>query len=224
MIRLHKRSLLVTTCFLDPAGGKQTNDKAKAQSAIVAVSMDPANRVFVRGTWAERCSTERMLSKIYEFNTLYKPLIFGIEANAQQGLFADLVIKEAKEKHMHVPIAKVVHPTNINKDFRIRTYLQPIIAEGRFFMIREEHDSLFKQITAFPMSRLKDIIDALASAISLLPKYYSIDEFGEEEKSLLAYLRDSGAPASYIEQKAREFAPTHSGAQTLESYIELIKS
>ena len=54
MIRLHKRSLIFTSCFLDPAGDKQTNDKAKARSAIVGVSVDPANRVFVHKVWAER--------------------------------------------------------------------------------------------------------------------------------------------------------------------------
>ena len=224
MIRLHKRSLVSTTCFLDPAGGKQTNDRTKARSAIVGVSMDPANRVFVRKIWAERCSTERIYQKIYEFNAELKPTIFGIEANAQQSLFADSVIKDAKEKRIEVPIAHVVHPTNINKDFRIRTYIQPLTSEGRLFMQREEHSELFKEITAFPMSRLKDIIDALASAISLLPKFYSIDEFGDEQKALLKYLRDSGAPASYVEQKAREFAPSPPSSHTLESYIELLKS
>ena len=224
MIRLHKRSLIFTSCFLDPAGGKQTNDKSKARSAIVGVSVDPANRVFVRKVWAERCSTEKIYSKIYEFNALLKPTIFGIEATAQQGLFVDSVIKDAKEKRFHIPIATVVHPTTINKDFRIRTYLQPLVSEGRLFMQKEEHSDLFKEITTFPMSRLKDIIDALASAVSLLPKYYSIDEFGEEAKERLKYLRDSGAPAFYIEQVARELAPAGPSSNTLESYIELIKS
>jgi len=224
VIRLHKRSLVSTVCFLDPAGGKATQDKSKARSAIVGISMDPANRVFVRKIWAERCSTERMYQKIYEFNEELRPSIFGIEANAQQSLFADSVIKDAKEKRIDVPVAHVVHPTNINKDFRIRAYIQPLVSEGRLFMIKEEHLELFKEITAFPMSRLKDVIDALASAISLLPRFYSIDEFGDEQKELLKYLRDSGAPASYIEQKARELAPKGPSEHTLESYIELIKS
>jgi len=224
VIRLHKRSFISTTCFLDPAGGKATQDKAKARSAIVGVSMDPANRVFIRKVWAERCSTEKIYNKIYEFNAELRPDIFGIEANAQQSLFADSVIKDAREKKLQVPIAHIVHPTNINKDFRIRTYLQPLVSEGRLFMQKEEHSELFKEITAFPMSRLKDIIDALASAVSLLPRYYSIDECGEDAKAHLKYLRDSGAPASYVEQKALELSPRKPSRNTLESYIELIRS
>jgi phage terminase large subunit-like protein len=99
----------------------------------------------------------------------------------------------------------VTQPTNIDKDWRIRTILQPVIADGRLF-IRDEHMELKQEIINFPMSPTKDIIDALASAVKLLPATQSRAQKDQELERRLAYLRDSGAPADYIMQVARGVA------------------
>lgn len=223
MIRLPRHSLVFTAAFLDPAGGKLTKDKSRARSAIVVASVDPANRIFVRYSWAERCATERLYDKIYEVNRIYKPNVFGIEGNAQQGLFVDSVIKDAKKERIRIAIANVIHPTNLNKDFRIRTFLQPPVSEGRLFLL-EDQTELLKEIVNFPMGRLKDMLDSLASAVSLLPNYFSMGDVDQDDQEYLQYLRDSGAPMDQIELEARKMHRDSPHSRTLESYIAMIQS
>jgi len=222
MIRLPRHSLIFTSAFLDPAGGKVTKEKARARSAISVASVDPANRIFIRYAWAERCSTERLFDKIYEVNRIFRPNVFGIEGNAQQGLFVDSVIKDARKERIRIPIANVIHPTNLNKDFRIRTFLQPPVSEGRLFLLVDQGE-LLKEIVNFPMGRLKDMLDSLASAVSLLPNYFSMSDVDQDDQDYLQYLRDSGAPPDMIELEAKKAHHNSPHSRTLESYIEMIR-
>ena len=222
MPSLHKDHIIYTTCFLDPAGGKENKQRLKARSAIVAVGADAADRKFVLGSWAERCSTDKLYTKIYEFNALYKPNLFGIEANAQQGLFVDSVIKDAKEKGITIPIQHIVQPTTVNKDFRIRTYLQPIVQQGRFFVDENDQEELMDEITSFPMSSVKDLIDACASAVSMIPKQKSSHSRSAEAEAHLKYLRDSGAPMSRIQKVADGYGKTNQ-YKNLGDFLERIR-
>ena len=223
MTVFNKDHIVFTASFLDPAGGKENKQRLKARSAIVTVSADAASRYFVRHAWAERCSTDRLFDKIYEINARYNPDIFGIEGNAQQGLFADSVIKDARERGIQIPISVVVHSTAMNKDFRIRTYLQPPVQQGRFFVCEDNQEELMDEILSFPMSSVKDLIDAAASCISMIPKPKTAKSRSAEAEAHLKYLRDSGAPMSRIEKVANSYA-TVGKYESLEDFISRIKS
>jgi len=222
MQKLPRDYLVYTVAFLDPAGGKENKQKTKARSAIAVVSCDAANRIFVRDTWAERCATQKIYQKIYEFNEKYKPLVFGIEGNAQQGLFCDSVAMDAYQKGIDLPVQSIVHPTSMNKDFRIRTHLQPVVSQGRLFVQKDQY-KLLEEILDFPMSTIKDLIDALASAVSILPKQTFISKVSEESKAHLEYLRESGAPVDYIEKQAMLHSRADMEINTMEDYLNLLK-
>lgn len=197
------RDLSQPVFFCDPAAGKKLQLKrVRARSAIVGLQQDAMGHIFVRVAWAERCSTDRLVDKIFEFNETYKPRTFGIEANAMQSLFGDMVSREARMRMRRVPILEVHQPTNVDKDWRIRTTLQPVIAEGRLGVL-PEHVELRAEIKNFPMTPTKDLIDALASAIKLLPPVHTRVERDTEHERRLSYLRETGAPLSYIERVAQ---------------------
>jgi len=196
----------VRIAFCDPASGKRLALKrVRARSAIVVIAMDLLSRIFVLHAWADRCSTDALTMKILEINAALKPRTFGIEANAMQSLYGDMVSREAKFKGTRLPLMPVNQPTKIDKDWRIRMTLQPVIADGRLF-VQPQHYELKSELTTFPMSPTKDLIDALASAINLLPRPATRIDKDTERDAHLAYLRATNAPMHYIEQVASSYS------------------
>jgi hypothetical protein len=197
-----KLSDLQKFAFCDPASGKKEQVKrVRARSAIIVVGADALTRIFVLHAWAERCSTEKLMDRILEVNDFWVPRVFGIEANAMQSLFADAMSLEARHRDKQLPLTAVYQPTKLEKDFRIRTAIQPVIAFGRLFLQATQHE-LESELKSFPMSPVKDMVDALASAIELVPPRAPQRQTNDEMEAHLAYLRASGAPPEYIEEVA----------------------
>lgn len=194
---------LVKYAFLDPASGKQSIKRTRARSAIVVIGVDPWMRVFVLHTWADRASTMTIVEQVFKANEIWKPKLFGCEANAQQSLFAGAIRDQAMHRHIRLPLTPVNQPTKIDKDFRIRSVLQPVLAEGRLFMHPSQHE-LRVELQSFPMAPTKDLVDALASAISLAPTRPNRRLRDQEVEELAAYLRAIGAPPHVIEARVRE--------------------
>lgn len=191
------------TFFCDPASGKsEVVKRVRARSAIVGVAHDWLNRVFVLDVWADRCSTDALIDKIFAINAAWTPRIFGCEANGLQSLFGDAVLREARFAGVSLPLSPVLQPTRIDKDWRIRTGLQPVLASGRLFL-QPSHEALVTEIRNFPMHPTKDLVDALETAIRLLPPVSSRRERDTEHEAYLTYLRDSGADRSVIDAAAR---------------------
>ena len=203
MTRLPLSELGMCMAFCDPAAGKNLNLKrVRARSAIVVVAQDSLGRVFTLLAWAARCSTDALTTKIFEVNETFRPRTFGIESNAMQSLYGDMVGREARFRERRVPILEVRQPTNVEKNWRIRTILQPVVANGRLF-IQPQQLELRAELVNFPMSATVDLVDALASAVKLLPTVQIRREQDGELQKRLAYLRETGAPMDYILQVAR---------------------
>ena len=118
-----------------------------------------------------------------------------------QFLFADLVRDEARRQFgSRVRLIPVNQPTNIDKDHRIRMVLKPLEDEGRLFFLEKSPD-LDTEYSGFPTAQRKDIVDALASAINLVPKRQKAVQDNDEIQQLAEYLRKSGAPARLIEER-----------------------
>ena len=195
--------------FLDPASGKRGAQKlrrVRARSAIVGVAPDWLNRIYVIHAWADRVSADKLIDLVIDLCEEWKPRVFGVEANAMQSLFAELVHRDAVKRLKHsVPIVPIHQPTNIDKDWRIRTAIQPVIADGRLFL-QPAHEKLKLEITTFPMALFKDLVDALASVVALVPIRPLPERKNIEAQALAQYLRDSGAPLDYIvERLASEY-------------------
>ena len=184
---------LLIYAFLDPAGGKRTQivKKVRARSAIVVVGADYLQRIFVLYTWADRASTPEIIEKVFEVQEHFQSRRFGCEANAQQSLFSDALAYVAKSKAKTLNLVPVVQDTKVTKEFRIRSVLQPVIGNGRLFLQANQHE-LRTEITAFPTGMTVDIVDALASAVALVPRITRQELDHRAEGQLEAYLRDSG--------------------------------
>jgi predicted phage terminase large subunit-like protein len=191
---------LYRVLFLDPAGGRrvQVIKKLRARSAIVVVGADWLGRVFVLDAWADRVRTEEIIAKLFFYAEKWNPKVIGIEANAQQSLFADSVHYTARLQSKRLPIVPVDQPTKIDKDFRIRAALQPLIANGRFF-IQPGLKELRAELAAFPTGETKDVIDACASAANMIPKRLPNSQSHTEELALQSYLEDSGLDPNMID-------------------------
>lgn len=189
-----------TYAFCDPAGGKRSNElkRARARSAIVVVSQDDLGRKFVRKAWAKRCTTSELVDEIFATHKEFQVEVFGVEKNAMQVLFSDMLSREAFLTGRELPIAPYHQPTNVEKTWRIRSILQPQFRAGKIFY-REDMDDLRAELIGAPLSPMRDLIDALASCVDMLPPPISRREQDTELSDRLSYLRSIGAPPDYIE-------------------------
>ena len=97
----------------------------------------------------------------------------------------------------------ITQPTKIDKFFRIRSTLEPVINEGRLF-VPEHMTELLADLRGFPTIQHIDRIDCLASAVALIPSRPLPERRTEEADALARYLRNSGAPSDYIEKRVKE--------------------
>jgi len=190
--------------FCDPASSKKDGElkQVKARSAIVVVAPDWLGRIFVLDAWAKRCSTDELIERMYRTHELWNLRQLGGEANGLQELFQEAVMRDARLRGKRLPLRPIHQSTRLDKDWRIRTILQPVIANGRLF-IRPDMTELKTEIGSFPLSPIKDLVDALASAIKMIPPRPTRREDDRELNNLLAYLRKTGAPPAVIEEIAR---------------------
>lgn len=202
MARVPLDELTQRYAFCDPSGGKRAVKRTKARSAIVVVAQDTLSRFFVLHAWGDAVSTDSLIDRILDTQEKFQPRVFGVEANAMQSLFADALLREARFTGKKVPIRAVHQPTRVDKEFRIRSILQPVVADGRLFTQQHQID-LYSEISSFPTGATCDIVDALASAIALAPPPRTRKQQDGEMDNLASYLRQSGAHPNEIEKRLR---------------------
>lgn len=193
--------------FLDPAAPKRGREGLKfvaSRSALVVGGQDDLGRIFVLYAWADRCSTDKLVNKLFEIADRFQPKLIGCEENALAGLFTD-AMRAGLFQQRRLPLTGVTQPGNIQKDYRIRTTLQPLIANGRIFLRGNDPGTLElrAEIATFPMNHKKDMIDALASLCRLMPLRHGRPGIDEEQQAYLQYLRESGAAPDVIREAAR---------------------
>ena len=190
--------------FCDPASGRQPVKRVRAKSAIIVAGADFLNRIYVLYAWAARATTEALINKIIEVSNQYRVRAFGVEANAMQSLFADSVHLMALQKsNIKVPVVPVTQPTKITKEWRIRTIIQPVLADGRLFLMPNQYE-LENQITTFPMALTVDLVDALASVINMIPKRAVKQQQAKERQALADYLRAQNVDPRQIQKRLAE--------------------
>lgn len=192
--------------FTDPASARGRVRKIRARQAIIVIAADWLLRVFVVFAWAGRLPTSRYIDKLMtvgETFIKYNLRRFGVEANAMQSLFADVVAAEARKRLKRIPFVGIYQSTKTDKDFRIRTAVEPVINHGRVF-IQDKQIELESELKGFPTAATKDLVDCLASAISMIPARPSVVQKDEEVEALADYLRRSGMPSWMVQQRILE--------------------
>lgn len=188
--------------WLDPASGK-LNERlraVRARSAIVVIGTTPDEKVWVLDSWAKRSGTQELVQTFVQMCMKWNPVVASYEDMGQQSLLWDPILQEADRRGAIVPLAGVKVKTSVEKNWRIRSILQPLIGHGRL-MIADHLLELKTEITQFPMANMKDLIDALAGACSLVPPPRSKARVDSEARDLAKWLRESGTPVGDIEDE-----------------------
>ena len=190
--------------WLDPASGKrQLKIKSvRARSAIAVVGTSVDTRIWVLDCWAGRVGSEQVAQQFVEMCIKWGPTIAAYEDAGQQSLLEDPINSAANRMNVVIPLAAVKAPTKVDKNWRIRQILQPLNGAGRL-MIPREFIELRNEITSFPMSTMKDMIDALASACGLVPPPVSMIQKSDDVAELARYMRETGSPVRDIEDAVR---------------------
>lgn len=198
---------LYTVGFVDSAGGRvpganrSRSANNRSRSAIIVIAQDDLDRVFIRKAWARHCTTDELCDEIFATQAEFRPATIGIDSSANQSLFANALIREAREKGKKLPLTQVALGTD--KDVRIETTLQPVASAGRLFCDPNlaGYSDLRQEWESFPNSNFKDILDALAGAIKLLPTRHTNDEVTDEINQYRAHLRSLRLPEAEIEKR-----------------------
>lgn len=191
--------------YADLAAGKDARNKAHGcRQAIVTAARDWLDRWFFLQIWAGRETTSDFKEKILSTQEMFKPRLFGLEANGMQVLFGNLVREEAKLRFGNIKMIPIYQPTNVDKNFRIRTGLEPLIAQGKLFL-REEQLDAWVELRGFPTAATKDIVDAMETCIRIAPKR-PLDRRNDAELDQYAqYLRSTRLPARLVEERLTQF-------------------
>jgi len=194
--------------FSDLAAGKDARrTKTRlARQTILGVVHDDLARFFVIYAWAGRLTAADFMSKILDVYEEYRPRRYGVEANGMQILFGSLIREEAKQRFGKTSrFSPIYQPTNIDKKYRIRTGLQPVLNFGRLF-IQESQIELSAEIQGFPTAQTMDLIDSLETVINrVAPKIPKKQQKNINIEEYAEYLRNSGCPSHLIYDKVKQF-------------------
>lgn len=168
-MRIAISTLSEIVAFADPASGRPASSGTdRARSAIVVVGQHDEGHAFVLDAWAARVATDTLTDQIFQTYEKWKQISrFGVEASAQQGLYVDGIIREAKTRRKRIPLMPIMQPTNQTKEFRITTIVQRWLHNGLLY-INEALEDLIKELRNYPRGQTCDIVDALASCLYLL--------------------------------------------------------
>jgi hypothetical protein len=157
----------------------------------------------VLDAWAKRAPTSEIVETFVTLCERWHVTIAGIEDLGQQYLLVEPILALAQVKNYEIPLATVKPSFRVDKNFRIRTVLDPLVREGRL-IIGDNHDDLWSELTTFPMNSTKDLVDSLTSCVALMPPKQQKRHHDSEVEGVAAYLRDSGVAPSVIERKIQQ--------------------
>lgn len=188
--------------FADLAAGKDARTRSKVRKSrqvIVVGARDWLMRWFWPHIWAGYETTSDFKEKILSAQERFNPRRFGLEANGMQVLFGSLVRQEAKIRFGNIKMLPIYQPTNVDKNYRIRTGMEPVILQGRLFLQKEEIEAR-EELRGFPTAFRKDIIDAMETCMNrVAPRRVQIESNAQEMEEYAAYLRASGMPSHKIQ-------------------------
>lgn len=192
--------LPVRVAFCDPAGQRKGMLKTSARAAIACIAADQFRRIFALHLWAKRCTTRELIDHMYYVQQHFRPSIFGVESNAMQELFANATEIIARHEGVKLPLLPVEQTNRLDKDARIRFNLQSPFSYGQIFLQANQDDAI-SEIVGFPKALTKDLIDALASAVSLLPARVMQHQAYDRLTAVRQYLEKCQVPPWQVEQR-----------------------
>jgi hypothetical protein len=202
--------MLNTYAYLDEASGQTRRVGKTSRTAIVVVSQDPLGRLFILYTWAGRVKPTEIVDQVIEAHVRYHPKMFGIESNAQQNLFAQLLTELVHRKGIRdfAPVY-VRPPMDKTKIERIKNAIQPYGKSGRLLYHPVMHSELAQEIATFPTGQTNDLIDALAGCIALIPPVFEPQQAHTTQDAIKTYLKAIGISENEIMTIPSMLTPMH---------------
>jgi hypothetical protein len=164
--------------LVDPNSGSPV---APDTAAIMVTGVSPDDEVFVLYAWSGRVSPSARVDKIFEVAKQWRPRAVAIEEAGQQN---DLHYFEKKKETTDFPSRVVpLKPKNRNKEWRIRSNLEPVIRSGRLHLLITQ-EALRQQIEEFPDNLVVDELDALAYGPEVWRKPFRTSDIKKQASKL----------------------------------------
>jgi hypothetical protein len=175
---------LVHDQLCDPAQSKR---KQASRAAIIVTAIVPRLRlVLVRKAWAGRVEPSELVSMLLDNQLRYRIRTTAIEQAGNQSLshWTEVMCKE-KKLRMNV---QQVTPSNVQKEVRIVSYLEPYFSSGRILFgsdmgdLESEYLSVSSTERKRKQGRSLDLMDALAYGPEIweFPAVYTGSDLYEE--------------------------------------------
>jgi hypothetical protein len=163
--------------LIDPnREGKAT----KARHAIIAMGVDSESNHWILRTWAEKCTTERMLRKGFEFYDEYKCQKMGIEGFGGDSHLKGWMDYMARVENKRARVVVFSKSTTRSKEERVRA-CQPKFEMGQVATPENEFE-FRKEYQEFPSCVTWDLLDAYAHAEEIARRPVADDEYATVQK------------------------------------------
>lgn len=164
---LERRTFIsIDPAFFDPNGKTLDTDHA----AFVVVDVDKNNSWYIRDIIRKRMTPNEILNMMFELDTVWKPVTFGIESTAMQKILGYRLKEMMKERGHALPVTELSHAGQNAKSKAERIQaLEPRYAVGTIFHNRNIRHmaTLEMELRRFPRGKSDDIADALASMLEI---------------------------------------------------------
>jgi len=143
-------------------------EKDADYTAIVTVSVDMFQNIYVRNIIRKRMTPGELIDSIFLVNEQYHPQEIAVEDVAYQKALQYYLTQEMNKKQIYLPIVQV-KPQNRAKDQRIKG-LQPLYSNGKIFhaKIVANLQQLEDELLRFPRGKHDDVVDALSYALDIM--------------------------------------------------------
>lgn len=139
------------------------------ETAIVTCGWDKDNNCYILDVYHDRVNSQAKLDAIFAKYATFKPIKIGIETDAAQAYFLDILRWEMINRKINIPIEDVKSGGK-NKEDRISN-LEPLFRMGKIFLPAGSKDvALEEQLSRFTMHGTKgrdDILDALGMQLKM---------------------------------------------------------
>jgi len=197
--------------FYDPSGGGK---KATCEAAIVAVGCDGLHRRFLLDEWSANTTYGKAACKWFTLNDkfmFYKN--YYEEVSSQKAILdivalINIILKSGKPcphcgaNHRRLRVEGYKPPGGIaekHKDDRIRTFLQDHAESGRVYTRFNSARKFRTQYSEFPNGTLKDVLDAAAYAIHIVPPTRTWEDV-QSDKAAEERARQGRKPRTHTER------------------------
>jgi hypothetical protein len=138
-------------------------------------------RVYLLEVWAEACSTEKFVAKIYQLAERWKLKEVWLETIAAQKYLKVLIDYRNKIEGRKLAIKELKSERSANAKAQRIEALEPIFENGWFWSQRFGQEEFRLEYLSYPHGKTKDILDTLGYA----PQTWKIERSAQEIQELI---------------------------------------